>query len=170
MSTLELNLKAKRTIVPTVAQPEGLLNKPIPTPPMGVFGPIEVGKRYILRNGKVTQPLVQATAQEHLGRLCANIEHDSFNTVRYWDKATGVYSMFGVEHQRSIVAEWHDAWMYEKAWKEGKPIEIYHLGTWYPGTTYKQICLLFGEHSASTKNFWMKQFAKYGLNNIRIAE
>jgi hypothetical protein len=156
MSVLELNLRAKKTMVEKPKVEQVLAPPDIPID--GIK--LEVGKKYVLNNGWVVGPLEIPT--EHPDRLCAKVKEEKYPAVRYWDQATGIYSSFDKDHPKTIRREWHTTWQEEEAWMAGRMFEYYYKpgDAWYSlGHSYKVICDVFGKDSKTTKEWWIKNMA-----------
>lgn len=148
MSTLELNIKAKR--VAPVEAPKTTATAPIG----GVL--LEVGKKYITIIGEI------ATMEEYhygTGWLRGRIQGRMHYTV--W-KPDGEFVGFGPLYQDSIAREWFSTWEWEQAWRAGKKMEYFHPidEMWrdlilHP---YKTIVGVFGSDSKTTNGYWEKNY------------
>lgn len=157
MSLLELNIKAKKTVVvPPV--------KPQPAAAPGTLV-LEVGKTYLTNEGeKVLMCEPDGFVSKQKGYLKGSL---GGHFAHVWHP-NGVYVGFPPEYKRSIKREWisemHDAWL------AGTPIE--GLGTfgWFNLYSYQIIADNFGPDSKTTRDWWRKNYAKLELRIKPIGE
>jgi hypothetical protein len=144
LSTLELNIRAKKTVV---------------VPPIAplVLGAVklEEGKRYLTKNNTIVGPMTFNNGMKK------PIFRDPQDGWIYGE--SGEFPPFDKTHSMTIVREWFPTWKEHDAWVAGKPVKctVYV----YP---YKAIVAAFGENSPTTNGFWHKNYAPH--NPVIIGE
>jgi hypothetical protein len=152
VSTLELNIKAKKakppTPPPTAATAEGLK--------------LEVGKKYITNEGVVLGPMLPETEFPNSADIWMMAVYPGSLWNCHWEIAGGEYVGGGKTHKRSIRREWTPTWELEEAWMRGEKLEYFESveGVWrlWNPYSYTLIQNTFG-NSITTKEFWAKSYA-----------
>jgi hypothetical protein len=155
VSTLELNIKAKKVKPPT------------PPPHEATEGlKLEVGKKYITNEGVVLEMVsLQGTVHQAQDWLRA-LYPDEGDYYFYWEP-DGTYVGAAKTHRRSIRREWTPTWELEEAWMREEKLEYFESeeGVWrlWNPYSYTLIQNTFG-NSITTKEFWAKNYAPHCIN------
>jgi hypothetical protein len=154
VSTLELNIKAKKVKPPT------------PPPHEATEGlKLEVGKKYITNEGVVLEMVsLQGTVHQAQDWLRA-LYPDEGDYYFYWEP-DGTYVGAAKTHRRSIRREWTPTWELEEAWMRGEQFELLLGNEWMPcgWYSYKLIAGAFEKDSKTTKEWWQKNYAPHCIN------